>query len=116
MSAYDDDLIPSEDLVVNGRKWTYEKIDSEIHHWTRCLDGDELDWEVSDVELVGTDVPIRVVCLELQDQWTVSGLETAGPDYHRPGFTETISSEFVFTSKDLDEAVGTLKEYISKLS
>ena len=114
MTAHD--LIPSEDLEANGREWAYEKVDANIYHWSRRLDEDEYDWDVSDVELVGTDVPIRVVSLQLQDQWSVTGLETAGPAYHRPGFTEAISSEYIYSTNSLEDAVDILREYIQDLS
>lgn len=59
-----------------------------------------------DVSLVGTDVPIRVVQLQYLDgEWQVTASETAGPGYHRPGFTELISGEFSYTTSELDECV-----------
>ncbi|WP_083864283.1 hypothetical protein [Haloferax prahovense] len=116
MTEYDVDSVPSHTLKSNGREWTYEKLDQRTHQWTRPLDEEEIDWDVSNVDLVGTDVPVRVVSLELHDEWTVQGLETAGPDYHRPGFTETISSEFVFSTDNLQEAVEVVKEFVTRLS
>jgi len=116
MTAYDEDLIPSHTLESNGREWSYEKFDTRTHQWTRRLDEEEISWDVSNVDLVGTDIPVRVVSLELHDKWTVQVLETAGPDHHRPGFTETISSEFVFSTEDLREAVETVEEFVARLS
>lgn len=116
MSEHDSDLIPSEDIEENGRQWAYKEVDSRIHHWTRPLNEDEIDWDTNEVELAGTNVPVRVVSLELHDQWSVTGMETAGPDYPRPGFTETISDEFVYTTDELDDAVETVRQYISDLS
>lgn len=110
------DSIPTDDIEVNGREWTYESVDSRAHRWSRLLDEDEYEWNADDVDVVGSEGPVRIVSLELHDEWTVEGLETAGPDYHRPGFTETISSDYVYTTDDLEEAVGKMKEFIEKLS
>ncbi|RDZ64219.1 hypothetical protein C5B90_14105 [Haloferax sp. Atlit-12N] len=116
MTEYDEDSIPSHALKSNGREWTYEKLDPRTHQWTRPLDQEEFDWDVSNVDLVGTDVPVRVVSLELHDGWTVQGLETAGPDYHRPGFTETISSDYVSSTADLEEAIEMVEDFVARLS
>ncbi|EJN57560.1 hypothetical protein HSB1_39210 [Halogranum salarium B-1] len=81
------------------------------------MDDDEYDWNPDDVSVVGTDVPIRVVQLQYFDQeWQVTASETAGPEYHRPGFTELISREFSYTTSDFDDAVQKVRDFIRDLS
>jgi hypothetical protein len=66
---------------------------------------------------VGTDVPIRVVSLQfISGEWTIEGAETAGPSYHRPGFTEVISSEFSKTYNSAEDAFEGVNRFIQRLS
>ena len=108
--------IPTHDVEINGQKWTYESIGSYSHQWSRPLREDEFDWNSDEVEIVGRDGPVRVVSLERHDEWTVEGLETAGPDYHRAGFTENISSDYIYTTENVKEAVEMVKEFLHDLS
>ncbi|WP_143095464.1 hypothetical protein [Halopelagius inordinatus] len=85
------------------------------------MEENEYDWdpEADGVSLVATDVPIRAVSLQFVDnEWYVEGAETAGPDYHRPGFTEVISSEFTasFPEGSETEAFAKVEEIISEIS
>ena len=69
--------------------------------------------------MVGTDVPIRAVALRFDDgEWHVEGAETAGPTYHRPGFTEVISSEYStsFPEGEEEDAFTAVKEFTRHLS
>ncbi|RDZ65344.1 hypothetical protein C5B90_02975 [Haloferax sp. Atlit-12N] len=116
MTEYNEGLIPSDTLESMTREWSYEKVDSRTHQWSRPLDRDEIDWDISNVDLVGTDVPVRIVSLEYHEQWSIHGLETAGPDNHRPGFIETISSEYVTSADSLEEAVKIVREFVEQLS
>lgn len=113
------DEIPSEEVDINGTTWTRDEYDTDSYQWTRPMGDDEYGWdpEADDISLVGTDVPIRAVELQpANDQWQVTASETAGPDYHRPGFTELISSEFSFETPSLEEAADKVKEYMTQLS
>lgn len=80
--------------------------------------GYEYNWDVEedDISLVGTDVPIRVVSIQYNNNWVVEGAETAGPKYHRPGFTELISSEYVDTFDNSEEAFEAIRIFIKELS
>lgn len=116
-STYSLDDIPGEVVETNGKTWEREKYDSDSFQWVRELNRDEYDWDADDVSLVGTDVPIRVVSLQFDGgEWFVEGAETAGPDYHRPGFTELIGGEFSASFTNLEDAVDEVLEYIHRLS
>lgn len=111
--------LPAESVTVNGRTWEREKFDTDSYQWVRPMRDDEYDWdpEEDDVSLVGTDVPIRVVELQYRNgEWHVSASETAGPNYHRPGYTELIRSEFSESTTDFDEATETIRDFINRLS
>ena len=83
----------------------------------RELDEHEFNWDASEVNIVGADAPMRIVSLQLHnDEWHVEGAETGGPNYHRPGFTELISSEFADTFSDADNAFNAVHDYIERLS
>ncbi|MFC7018371.1 MULTISPECIES: hypothetical protein [Haloarcula] len=121
MPEYSESDLPSETLSINSRTWRREKFDRDGYQWIREMDDDEYDWnpETDDVSLVGTDTPIRAVNLQFLDgEWHVEGAETAGPDYHRPGFTETISSDFSASVPEGSEAEAfeKVKEFARRLS
>lgn len=118
MSAeYAEEDLPEETIVVNGRAWEREHFDSDGYQWVRELDDSEYEWDRSEVELVGTDVPIRVVSLQHRgSQWHVEAAETAGPDYHRPGFTELIGSEYHTTADDAEAAFAEVRSLVERLS
>lgn len=121
MPEYSESDLPPETLTTEGRSWRREKIDQDSYQWVREIDDKEYDWspDTDEVSLVGTDVPIRVVTLQYLDgEWNVEGAETAGPDYHRPGFTEVISSEFsaTFAEGAEAEAFAKVKEFALRLS
>ena len=115
--SYDRADLPAETIEVNGHVWTRNKYDKDAYQWVRELDEDEYNWDASEVNIVGADVPMRIVSLQLQnDEWHVEGAETGGPNYHRPGFTELISSEFADTFSDADNAFDAVHDYIERLS
>jgi hypothetical protein len=117
--SYDKTDIPPDEISIDGHVWTREEFDADSFQWTRKLDDEEYDWDPDedDIVLVGTDDPIRTVILEYWDgEWDISGSETAGPDYHRPGYTEVISSEYSASKEEFDEAVNVVEEYIRQLS
>jgi hypothetical protein len=120
MSArYSIENLPPEELMVNGRTWHREKFDTDSYQWIRPMNADEYDWnpEEDDVKLQGTDVPIRAVTIQFRNgEWQVQGAETAGPSYHRPGFTELISSEFSASFDEPGEAFDAVEEFIERLS
>jgi len=92
---YSEKDLPPKTITAHQKTWRREKFKTHGFQWIRELNSDEYDWNTDEVSLVGTDVPIRVVSLQFQgEKWTVEGSETAGPDYHRPGFTELISEEY----------------------
>lgn len=118
-SQYSLEDLPPEELTVNGKTWQREKFDTDSFQWTRPLDDEEYDWdpEEDDVSLQGTDVPIRAVTVQyLNGEWQVQGAETAGPSYHRPGFTELISSDYSASFDDAEEAFDTVRDFIEQLS
>jgi len=109
--------LPADTITVNGKTWQREKFDTDGYQWVREMRDDEYDWDLREVSLVGTDVPIRVVSLQfLGEEWAIEGSETCGPNYHRPGFTELISSEYAETFEDAESAFQAVEEYIQKLS
>jgi hypothetical protein len=102
---------------VNGRVWEREEYDTDAYQWVRELDEDEYDWDASEVDIVGANIPMRIVSLKLRnDEWHVEGAETGGSNYHCPGFTELMSSEFADTFSNADSAFDEVCEYIERLS
>lgn len=115
---YEEDLPPKQ-ITENGKIWEREKFDRNSYQWVRPMEEDEYDWdpEKDDISLVGTDVPLRAVLAQYSSgEWQVQGAETAGPSYHRPGFTEVISSEYSESYDTADEAFRAVQEFIKKLS
>ena len=113
------DDLPPQEVTVNGRMWTREKVDTDHFQWVRPMDETEYDWdaEEDDVSLVGVDVPIRAVSLQNQSgMWHVEAAETAGPSYHRPGFTELISSDFSKSYDRAEDASEAVTRFINRLS
>jgi hypothetical protein len=83
------------------------------------MDKEEYDWDpnADDVSLIGMEVPIRLVELHYRDEeWYVSAPETAEPDYHCPGYTEFISSDFSHTTTDFNEAAAKVHDFTDRLS
>jgi hypothetical protein len=118
-TVYDKEKLPPRTVSINGREWAREEFDKYSFQWRREMSGDEYNWDLAeeDFSLVGAEVPIRVVELQHSSgEWRVSGLETAGPSYHRPGFTELISAEFASSTDDFEEAVGTVVDFLHRLS
>jgi hypothetical protein len=113
------EMLPSDSISYGGKTWKREEVDRNTFQWVRELEDDEYDWdpETDGVTLVGTEMPIRVVSLQkLDDQWHVEAAETAGPEYHRPGFTEPISSDYSYSSTDLERAADRVRAFIEQLS
>ena len=50
------------------------------------------------------------------DTWQVEAAETAGPNYHRPGYTGLISSDYLITTDDETEAFNAVRMFIDQLS
>lgn len=116
---YAEQDLPPDEVTVNGKTWEREKFDRDSYQWMRPLKEDEYNWDPNedDVSLVGTDVPIRLVSVQfVSGEWQVQGAETAGPNYHRPGFTELISSEYSESYENAEEAFDAVREFIEKLS
>ncbi len=114
---YDEASLPPNKIEANGRTWRRENFDSHGYQWVRPMNDEEYNWDPNEVELIDTDSPIRVVELMYNgDKWQVSALETAGPNYHRPGFTELISSDFSKSNSDFEEAISAVETFIKKLS
>lgn len=118
MSAeYAEEDLPEETIVVNGRSWQREHFDTDGYQWIRELDDSEYDWDRSEVDLIGTNVPIQVVSLQHRgSQWHIEAAETAGPEYHRPGFTELIGSEYHTTVDDAEAAFDEVRSLVKRLS
>jgi hypothetical protein len=115
--SYDPDELPPETVEVNSRVWEREKFDSDSYQWMREMDEDEYDWDKDKVDIVGGGEPIRMVTLQLMDgKCGIQGSETAGSDYHRPGFCELISSEFAASAETVEEAHDKVMDIIERLS
>lgn len=111
--------IPAEHVEIEGAVWERERLHSQRFRWVQPLDGGQIDWDPDedDVSLVGTDTPIRVVTLTKRDRgWHVEALETAGPKYHRPGYTELISGDHAASATDPEEAVEAVERFLEELS
>lgn len=112
-------MLPPDTISIGEKTWERKEIDQNTFQWVRELTDDEYDWdpETDDVTLHGTEVPIRAVSLQkLDDEWHVEGAETAGPEYHRPGFTELISSEYAYSTSDLEKAADQVQQFLERLS
>lgn len=113
----DDTDLPPEVIEENGHCWERTNVETKSYQWVRPMDDGEYSWDSDEVSLTGTDVPIRLVSLQyLNGEWFVEGSETAGPDYHRPGFTELIGAEYSYSTTNLEEAVDTVYNLIKRLS
>lgn len=116
-AEYDESELPPEEVMVSGKTWSREKFDSAGYQWARPMNEEEYSWDLDEVSLVSTDTPIRVVELQYLDgEWHVSASETAGPEYHRPGFTEQISGEYSHTTSRFTDAVAKVRQFIDELS
>lgn len=114
---YSEEDLPPEEITVNGKQWRREKFETDGFQWVRELHSDEYDWSSDEVSLIGTDVPIRVVSLQRHGgEWSVEGAETAGPDYHRPGFTELISEEYSERFENAEAAFQSVERFVHDLS
>jgi len=117
METIDESDIPSEEVEQGGHSWTRHRVGDHGFQWVRTMKRDEYNWDPDEVSLVGVDKPIRAVSLQrLDGTWVVEGAETAGPDYHRPGFTELIGSDFSYSTDDLEDATDKIQEFICQLS
>jgi hypothetical protein len=111
--------LPGERVVISGAVWELEQVSDHRYQWVQKLDADQYDWDpdAGDVSLVGVDTPVRVVSLEIREfGWVVQGLETAGPNYHRPGYTEPIGSEFTEETTSAASTLETIEQYLDTLS
>lgn len=116
-SVYNESDLPPESISIHGETWHREKLDTASYQWVRPMKRSEFDWEIEKVSLVGTDEPVRVVELQyLNGVWSISAAETAGPEYHRPGFTELISNDYTFETENLELAAEKIQEFIKRLS
>lgn len=116
-TTYDESELPPESITIDGKTWTREKFDTASYQWVRPMRESEFDWDPENVSLVGTEEPIRVVELQYRDEvWNVSAAETAGPEYHRPGFTELISGDYTFQTRELQGAADKVREFVKQLS
>lgn len=83
------------------------------------MDEDEFDWNREGVPLVEIDNPVRVASSQSNGGcWYIEGLETAGPNYHRPGFTEVIAERYVERVPESEEeaALQAVMDFIRSLS
>jgi len=111
--------LPAQTVQIGNTVWEREQVDEHRVQWWQELDDDQYDWdpEADDVSLVGVDVPVRIISLEMQgSEWFVEALETAGPRYHRPGYTEPIGSEFSKELNSAEAALRTIEQYLQDLS
>lgn len=115
--SYDPADLPAKTVEVNGCVWEREQFDTDAFQWMREMDEDEYDWDRDEVDVVGGGEPIRMVTLQLlDDTWEIQGCETGGPNYHRPGFCEVISSEFSASVETVEEAHDEVMNIIERLS
>ena len=117
METIDKSDLPPETVEQAEYCWERNQIDDHGFQWVRPLKNGEYDWNIDEVSHVGVDQPIRAVSLQLLDgTWSVEGAETAGPEYYRPGFTELISSDFSYSTDNLDDATDKISAFIRQLS
>lgn len=115
--SYEESELPPEEVTVSKKTWRRDKFDTDGYQWTRPMDDDEYGWNPDDVSLVGTDVPVQVIQLQfIAGEWQVTASETAGPEYHRPGFTELIGGDFSYITSDFDDAIQKVRDFIRELS
>jgi len=103
----------------NEKTWSLTQYDTGCYQWIRELDDNEYDWdpEEDDISIIGFDTPCRTVNIRFENgTFTITGNETAGPNYHRPGYTELISSEFSETADNTNEAMKRVLNMIERLS
>jgi len=116
-ASYDESDLPPEEVTVLDKTWQREKFDRDGYQWTRVMDDDEYSWDSDEVSLVGTDTPIQLVQLQyLNGVWQVTASETAGPEYHRPGFTELIGEKYSYETSKLNDAVEKANQFMNNLS
>jgi hypothetical protein len=111
--------LPGERVEIDGTVWEREQVSDYRYQWVQELDADQYDWDpdADDVSLVGVDTPVRVLSLEIREfGWFIQALETAGPNYHRPGYTEPIGSEFAQETTSAASALETIEQYLGTLS
>jgi hypothetical protein len=117
MERIDESNLPPETVKQGEYRWERTQIDDYNFQWVRPLRDHEYEWDISEVSLVGVNQPIRAVSLQLLDEtWNVEGVETAGPDYHRPGFTELINSDLMYSTDSLEDATDKISAFIHQLS
>lgn len=115
--SFDESDLPPEEVTVSDKTWRRKQFDTAGYQWARPMNADEYDWDLNDVSLVGTDEPIRVVELQyLDEEWHVSASETAGPESHRPGFTEPIGGSFDYATPEFKDAVSKVRDFIDNLT
>jgi hypothetical protein len=111
--------LPGERVVIGGTVWERKQVEDHRYQWMQELDSDQYDWDpdADDISLVGVDTPVRIVSLEIREfGWLVQALETAGPLYHRPGYTEPIGDEFTEEATSAEPALETIEQYLEALS
>lgn len=118
-ALYRDGIPEHETVERNGHIWELTEYDTGCYHWIRELNEDEYDWdpEEDNVSIVGFDKPCRTVDIRLENGgFSIVGNETAGPNYHRPGYTEPISSEYSENAETTEEALEKALNMIEQLS
>lgn len=90
---------------------------TDAFQWSREMDEDEYSWNKHEIDIIGSDEPMRMVTLQLFDEaWQIQGCETGGPKYHRAGFCEVISNEYTATVMSVDSAYDSVMDIIERLS
>jgi hypothetical protein len=73
------------------------------------MEDDECNWapEEDNVNIVGGDTPMRTIELSPNSDrgWHVSASGAGGPNYHHPGYTELVSSDFSFKTGNSDTII-----------
>lgn len=117
---YNEGDLPSKTISESGRTWQRENYDTDSFQWIGTMEDDEYNWdpEEDNVNIVGGDTPMRIIELSPYSDggWHVSASETGGPNYHRPGYTELISSDFSFKTDNFDTVIKKVHEFIRELS
>lgn len=111
--------LPGECVEIGGTVWEREQPSAHRYRWVQELDPDQYDWDSDedDVSLVGVETPIRAVSLDTSNaEWMVQAMETAGPNYYRPGYTEPIGSKFTEETDRAEVALATIEQYLETLS
>lgn len=99
--SYDSADLSTDEIELNGHVWKRDRHDTDAYQWMREMNEEEYDWDRNKIDRLIGGTLIRMVTLWLVDKrWEIQACETAGPQYHRSGFCEVMSSEYTATAEN----------------